>query len=43
LHFPGVDEACAPVPELVDAGARAVELMIAPALIASAYSVPGRP
>jgi D-lactate dehydrogenase len=43
LHFPGVDEASAPVPELVDAGARAVELMIAPALIASAHSVPGRP
>jgi D-lactate dehydrogenase len=43
LHFPGVDETAAPVPDLVAAGARAVELMVAPALIASAHAVPGRP
>jgi D-lactate dehydrogenase len=43
LHFPGVDETAAPVPDLVAAGASAVELMVAPALIASAHSVPGRP
>ncbi len=43
LHFPGVDETAAPVPALVAAGASAVELMVAPALIASAHSVPGRP
>ncbi|MDX6675083.1 MAG: D-lactate dehydrogenase, partial [Solirubrobacteraceae bacterium] len=43
LHFPGVDETAAPVPDLVTAGASAVELMVAPALIASAHAVPGRP
>src|SRR6478672_5514350 len=43
LHFPGVDETAAPVPALVAAGASAVELMVAPALIASAHAVPGRP
>src|SRR6185369_14737303 len=31
IHFPGVDEAIAPVREFVEAGATAVELMVAPA------------
>jgi D-lactate dehydrogenase len=43
LHFPGADATAAPVPDLVAAGASAVELMVAPALIASAHAVPGRP
>ena len=33
LHFPLIEAAVEPVPELVAAGARAVELMVAPALI----------
>ena len=36
LHFPGIDEAIAPVRDLVAAGATAVELMVAPALITAA-------
>ena len=43
LHFATIDEAVAHVPELVDAGARAAELMVAAALIASAYQMPGTP
>ncbi len=43
LHFPSLDAAAAPVPELVGAGARAVELMVAPALIAASYNTPGVP
>ena len=36
IHFPGIDAAIAPVRDLVDSGATAVELMVAPALIAAA-------
>jgi D-lactate dehydrogenase len=43
LHFATIDEAVAHVPELVEAGARAAELMVAAALIASAHQMPGTP
>jgi D-lactate dehydrogenase len=43
IHFPDVPTAIAPVTELVDAGASAVELMVAPALIAAGYSMTGAP
>jgi len=43
LHFATIDDAAARVPELVGAGARATELMVAAALIVSAYQVPGMP
>ncbi len=43
LHFPDVPSAVAPVNDLVKAGATAVELMVAPALIAAGYSFPGAP
>ena len=43
LHLPGIEEAVAPVPDLVAAGATAVELMVAPALIAASHSIPGTP
>lgn len=43
IHFPTIDAATVPVPELVAAGARAVELMVAPALIAAAWNMPGTP
>ncbi|HEX2015399.1 MAG TPA: FAD-binding and (Fe-S)-binding domain-containing protein, partial [Solirubrobacteraceae bacterium] len=43
LHFADIDAAVAPVTELVAAGASAVELMVAPALISAAYSMPGTP
>ncbi len=43
LHFASIDEAIAPVDALVEAGARAVELMIAPALIVAAYNIRGTP
>ena len=43
VHFPGIDEAIAPVRELVDAGATAVELMVAPALITAAWNMVGAP
>ena len=39
VHFPGIDEAIAPVRELVAAGATAVELMVAPALIVAAWNM----
>ncbi len=42
-HFPSIDSASAAVPALVAAGARATELMVAPALIAAAWSLPGLP
>jgi D-lactate dehydrogenase len=42
-HFPGIDEAIAPVRELVEAGASAVELMVAPALITAAWNMVGAP
>ncbi len=43
VHFPGVEEAIAPVRDLVEAGATAVELMVAPALITAAWNMPGAP
>jgi D-lactate dehydrogenase len=43
IHFPGVDAAVAPVRDLVDSGATAVELMVAPALIVAAYNMVGAP
>ncbi len=42
-HFPDIDQAIAPVRELVDAGATAVELMVAPALITAAWNMHGAP
>jgi len=43
LHFDSIDSAVAPVPELVAAGARAVELMVAPALIVASHNIRGTP
>jgi D-lactate dehydrogenase len=43
IHFADIDAATGPVPDLVAAGCSAVELMVAPALIAAAYSLPGTP
>ncbi len=43
LHFPNVDAATEPVQEFVAAGARAVELMVAPALIVAAHNIRGTP
>jgi D-lactate dehydrogenase len=43
IHFPGIDEAIAPVNELVASGATAVELMVAPALITAAWNMVGAP
>ena len=42
-HFPGIEAATAPVADLVAAGATAVELMVAPALLVAAHSIPGTP
>ena len=39
VHFPSIDAAIAPVTELVESGATAVELMVAPALITAAWSM----
>ncbi|HEX4465407.1 MAG TPA: FAD-binding and (Fe-S)-binding domain-containing protein [Solirubrobacterales bacterium] len=43
VHFPGIDEAISPVRDLVDSGATAVELMVAPALITAAWNMVGAP
>jgi len=43
VHFPDIDQAIAPVRDLVDAGASAVELMVAPALITAAWNMVGAP
>jgi D-lactate dehydrogenase len=43
VHFPGIDEAVAPVGDLVACGATAVELMVAPALITAAWNMVGAP
>src|SRR5690242_6398171 len=43
VHFPGIDEAIAPVGDLVASGATAVELMVAPALITASYNMVGAP
>jgi D-lactate dehydrogenase len=43
VHFPSIDVAIAPVRDLVDSGATAVELMVAPALITAAWNMVGAP
>ena len=43
VHFPDIDAATAPVGDLVTAGATAVELMVAPALMVASHSIPGAP
>jgi D-lactate dehydrogenase len=43
IHFPGIDAAIEPVPELVASGATAVEMMVAPALITAAWNMVGAP
>ncbi len=43
LHFPSIDAAIEPVAALVAAGARAVELMVAPALMVASYNIRGTP
>ncbi|HEX6152955.1 MAG TPA: FAD-binding and (Fe-S)-binding domain-containing protein, partial [Solirubrobacterales bacterium] len=43
VHFSGIDEAIAPVQDLVASGATAVELMVAPALITAAWNMVGAP
>ncbi len=43
VHFPDIDQAIAPVRDLVAAGATAVELMVAPALITAAWNMVGAP
>jgi D-lactate dehydrogenase len=43
VHFPDIDQAIAPVRDLVGAGATAVELMVAPALITAAWNMVGAP
>ncbi|HVO56026.1 MAG TPA: FAD-binding and (Fe-S)-binding domain-containing protein [Solirubrobacterales bacterium] len=43
VHFPSIDGAIAPVTELVESGATAVELMVAPALITAAWNMVGAP
>jgi D-lactate dehydrogenase len=43
LHFPSVEAALEPVPDFVAAGARAVELMVAPALIIASHNIRGTP
>ena len=43
VHFESIDAATAPVSDLVAAGATAVELMVAPALMVAANSIPGAP
>jgi D-lactate dehydrogenase len=43
IHFPDIDQAIAPVRGLVDSGATAVELMVAPALITAAWNMVGAP
>src|SRR4051812_33213746 len=43
VHFADIEKTVEPVPDLVAAGATAVEMMVAPALIAASYSIPGTP
>ena len=43
LHFASIDAATDPVPELVAAGASAVELMVAPALMVASHNIRGAP
>jgi D-lactate dehydrogenase len=43
VHFPSIAAAVEPVRDLVTAGATAVELMVAPALIVAAHNIQGAP
>jgi D-lactate dehydrogenase len=43
LHFDGIESATEPVPALVQSGATAVELMVAPALMVAAQNIAGAP
>jgi D-lactate dehydrogenase len=43
IHFAGIDAAITPVRDLVESGATAVELMVAPALITAAWNMVGAP
>jgi D-lactate dehydrogenase len=43
VHFPDIDRAVAPVGDLVASGATAVELMVAPALVAASWNMVGAP
>jgi D-lactate dehydrogenase len=43
LHFDGIESATDPVPDLVAAGASAVELMVAPALMVASQNIAGTP
>ena len=43
IHFPGIDAAIGPVTDLVEMGATAVELMVAPALITGTGFFPAAP
>jgi len=43
LHFPDIPSAVATVPDFVAAGASAVELMVAPALIVASHNMHGTP
>jgi D-lactate dehydrogenase len=43
LHFDGIESATEPVPALVESGASAVELMVAPALMVAAQNIAGAP
>jgi D-lactate dehydrogenase len=43
VHFAGIAEATASVTGLVAAGASAVELMVAPALMVASHNIPGTP
>jgi D-lactate dehydrogenase len=43
LHFDGIESATEPVPALVECGATAVELMVAPALMVAAQNIAGAP
>ncbi len=43
VHFADIHRTVEPVPDLVAAGATAVEMMVAPALMAASYSIPGTP
>ena len=43
VHFPSIDAAIGPVRDLVESGATAVELMVAPALITAAWNMVGAP
>jgi len=43
IHFASIDAAIAPVSDLVAAGASAVELMVAPALLVAAHNIAGTP